>query len=80
VRSRTPPRVNESLTADAELPDSRQSRPSTMVKDSSDACPMRDASGPDMAGGRRWIILQGGNRGIVLERSAAGRAYGDLSD
>jgi hypothetical protein len=41
---------------------------------------MRNASGPDMAGGRRWIILQGGNRGIALESSAAGTVYGDLND
>jgi hypothetical protein len=30
--------------------------------------------------GRGWAILEGGNRGNVLMRSAAAVRYGDLSD
>jgi hypothetical protein len=41
---------------------------------------VRKVSGSDEAGGRRWIILQGGNRGIWLRRSATGRVYGDLNN
>lgn len=50
------------------------------VKDSSDACRARKACRPDVGSGRRWIILQGGNRGIVLRSSAAGTVYGDLNN
>jgi EAL domain-containing protein (putative c-di-GMP-specific phosphodiesterase class I) len=56
-----------------DLPESGSSATSASVKDSSDACPnAQTGPGPKACGGRRWIILQGGNRDGVLTRLSRG--------